>query len=330
MYDKIMVPTDGSGFDREALRVALRIAGKSSAKVCLVRVASSAGLLGMAPSLDGIADGIAISAEALQDERNRAQKELEWLATECRSTSDADIAVDLLDGPVAEILEGYAQRNKFDLIVISSHGRSGMSRFSLGSVTDSLIRHTHIPVLVVKQTPSYLNRPAQTFKRIVVPLDGSTLAEQIIPRVCSLATLEQADVTLLHVMVPQNRLRDERADPARQWWDGDVAFSRAYLARVAARMRREGVPVTTDIVVGDNVAQAIADYAGRERPDLVAITTHGRGGLARMLRGSVADAVTRSSKTSMLVLRPEKSAEKNGSTTHNEELHLLEPEPALS
>lgn len=330
MYNKIMVPTAGSGFEREAIRVALRMAGKSGAKVRLVRVVPSAMLLGMAPSLDGIADGVAISAEARQDERNGAQKELEALAAECMSTSDADIAVDLLDGPIAEILEGHAQRNKFDLIVISSHGRSGMSRFTLGSVTDSLIRHTHIPVLVVKQTPSYLNRPAQAFKRIVVPLDGSTLAEQIIPRVCSLATLEQADVTLLHVMAPQNRFRDDTPDPALRWWDGDVAFSRAYLSRVATRMRREGVSVTTDIVVGDNVAQAIADYAGRERADLVAIATHGRGGVARMVRGSVAEAVIRSSKTSMLVLRPEKTAGKNGSTTHDEELHVLEPEPALS
>lgn len=327
MYDKIMVPTDGLGFDREVIRVALRIADKSGAKVRLVRVVSSARLLGMAPSIDGIA----ISAEALQDERNGAQKELEGFAAECRSTSDADIAVDLLDGPIAEILEGYAQRNKFDLIVISSLGRSAMSGFSLGSVTDSLIRHTQIPVLVVKTTPSYLNpRATEAFKRIVVPLDGSTLAEQIIPKVCSLATLEQSDVTLLHVMVPQNRFRDETADPALQWWDGDIAFSRAYLARVAARMRRGGVQVTTDIVVGDNVAQAIADYAGTERADLVAIATHGRGGVARMLRGSVADAVTRSSKTSMLVLRPERIAGKNGSTAHDEELHVLEPEPALS
>jgi len=330
MYNKIMVPTDESGFTREAVRVALRMAEKTGAKVRLVRVVPSAIPLGMALSLDDIADGIAIPAELLQDERTRAQKELEALAAECMSTSDADIAIDLLEGPIAEILEGYAQRHKFDLIVISTHGRRGMSRFSLGSVTDSLIRHTHIPVLVVKQTPSYLNRPALTFKRIIVPLDGSTLAEQIIPRVCALAKLEQSDVTLLHVVAPQNRFRDDTPDPALQWWDGDVAFSRAYLARVASRMRREGIAVKTDIVVGDNVAQAIGDYAGREPADLVAIATHGRGGVARVLRGSVADAVTQSSKTSMLVLRPERTAGKNGSTTHDEEPHVLELEPALS
>ena len=321
MYNKIMVPTDGSGFDREAIRVALRIAGKSGAKVRLVRVVSSASLLGMAAPFDGVS----ISAEALRNERNAAQTELDALATECMSTSDADIGVDLLDGPIAEVLEGYAQRNKFDLIVISSHGRGGMSRLSLGSVTDSLIRHTQIPVLVVKPTPSYLNpRAAEAFKRIVVPLDGSTLAEQILPRVSSLAMLEQSDVTLLHVLVPQNHFRDERLDPTLPWWDRDNAVFRTYLARIAGRMRREGLPVTTEIVVGENVSRAIGDYAGRERADLIAIATHGRGGLARMLRGSVADAVTRASRTSMLVFRPE-PAGKDVSTPEEGELHLSEP-----
>lgn len=321
MYNKIMVPTDGSGFDREAIRVALRIADKSGAKVRLVRVLSSAKLLGMGASFDGVA----LSVEAMRNEGNTARSELHALAAECRSTSDADIGVDLLDGPIAEILEGYAQRNEIDLIVISSHGRGGLSRVSLGSVTDSLIRHTRIPVLVVKPAPSYLNpRAADAFKRIIVPLDGSTLAEQILPRVGLLAKLEQSDVTLLHVLVPQNHWREERPDPTLPWWDREIEVSRAYLAGIAGRMRRQGLPVITEIVVGENVSRAIGDYAGRERADLIAIATHGRGGLARMLRGSVADAVTRSSRTSMMVFRPEKPAEKEGSKVEEGEVHPLE------
>lgn len=327
MYNKIMVPTDGSGFDREAIRVALRIAEKSGAKVRLVRVVSSAKLLGTATPFDGVE----LSLEALQTERNTAQSDLEALAAECMSTSNANIGVDLLDGPIAEILEGYAQRNKFDLIVISSHGRGGMSRLSLGSVTDSLIRHTQIPVLVVKSVPSYLNpRASDAFRRIIVPLDGSTLAEQILPRVRLLAKLEQSDVTLLHVLASQNQLHEERADLTPPWWNRHIAVSRAYLARIEARMRREGLPVATEVVVGENVPRAICDYATSQRADLIAIATHGRGGLARMIRGSVADAVTRSSRISMLVFRPEKRLQHEVSTVTEDEGSSLEPELSLA
>lgn len=327
MYNKIMVPTDGSGFDREAIRVALRIAGKSGAKVRLVRVVSSAKLLGTATPFDGVE----LSLEALQTERNTAQSDLEALAAECMSTSNANIGVDLLDGPIAEILEGYAQRNKFDLIVISSHGRGGMSRLSLGSVTDSLIRHTQIPVLVVKSVPSYLNpRASDAFGRIIVPLDGSTLAEQILPRVRLLAKLEQSDVTLLHVRAPQNQFHEERADLTPPWWDRHIAVSKEYLTRIEARMRREGLPVATEVVVGENVPRAICDYATSQRADLIAIATHGRGGLARMIRGSVADAVTRSSRISMLVFRPEKRLQHEVSTVTEDEGSSLEPELSLA
>lgn len=310
MYRKIMVPTDGSGFDREAIRVALRIAEQSDAKVRLVRVLATGSFFGMAAA----AEGTSVAAEIVQSERERALSELYALAAECRSTSNADITVDLHAGPVADVLQSYARRNDVDLIVMSTHGRSGIARLSLGSVTDSLIRHTTIPVLVVKPPASYLNpRVSEAFKRLVVPLDGSTLAEQILPRVLQLAKLEEAEITLFHVLIPQPFGREEIVDPNLPWWDKDVSVAQAYLFRIASRLRRNGVVVTTDIVVGENVAQAIGDFASRERADLIAIATHGRGGVARLIRGSVADAVMHSGRMSMLVFKPDNVTEKQES-----------------
>jgi nucleotide-binding universal stress UspA family protein len=173
-----------------------------------------------------------------------------------------------------------------------------------------LIRHTTIPVLVVKPPASYLNpRPSEAFKRIIVPLDGSSLAEQILPRVVALAKLEEAEITLLNVLIPDSSSHQGVVDPTLPWWEKDISGARAYLFHVAATLRRGGTPVRTDVVIGDNVASAICDYAGRERADLIAIATHGRGGLARMLRGSVATAVMQSAKVSMLVLKPDMLAE---------------------
>jgi nucleotide-binding universal stress UspA family protein len=192
---------------------------------------------------------------------------------------------------------------------MSTHGRSGISRLSLGSVTDSLIRHTTIPVLVVKPPTSYLNpQIVDGFKRIIVPLDGSVLAEQILPRVLTLAKLEDAEITLLNVLIPQSYSQKEIADPVLPWWDKDVATAQTYLLRIAGGLRRDGVSVTTDIVIAENVANAIRDFASREKADLIAIATHGRGGLARMLRGSVADAIMHSGRMSMLVFKPDNVA----------------------
>ncbi len=313
MYKVIMVPTDGSGFDREAIRVALRMAERSYAKVRLVRVLATGSFFGTAA-----VESTAIAAEVVRSERDKALSELYSLAAECRAISKADITVDLHAGPVADVLEGYARRNDVDLIVISTHGRSGISRLSLGSVTDSLIRHTTIPVLVVKPPTSYLNpQMGEAFRRIVVPLDGSKLAEQILPRVVALARFEEADITLLNVLVPQSYAQKEIVDPSLPWWEKDISVAQAYLFRIAGNLRRAGVPVTTDIVISENIASAIGDFASREKADLIAIATHGRGGLNRMLRGSVADAVMHSTRMSMLVFKPDAVAAKEESLSQD-------------
>lgn len=307
MYNVIMVPTDGSGFDREAIRVALRIAERTDAKVRLVRVLPTGSFFGMAAA----SEGMPLAAEIVRSERDSALSELYALAAECRMASSADVTVDLHGGPVADVLEQYARRHDVDLIVISTHGRSGLSRLSLGSVTDSLIRHTTIPVLVVKPSTSYLNPQVnKAIKRIVVPLDGSKLAEQILPRALTLAKLEDSEITLLSVLVPQSYSQKEIVDPSLPWWDKDISIAQDYLFRTAGKLRRNGLAVMTDIVIGENVASAIGDFASRERADLIAIATHGRGGLARLLRGSVADAIMHSARISMLVFKPENVAEK--------------------
>lgn len=308
MYKTLMIPTDCSGFDREAIRVALRIAERSEAKVRLVRVLTSGAYFGAGDSKNGVAT----SLNTIKREHDQALSELYALAAECRRAADVDITVALESGPPADALEGYAKRNDVDLIVISSHGRGGISRLTLGSVTDSLIRRTTIPVLVVKPAASYLNPQVRgAFKKIVVPLDGSPLAEQIIGPVMTLAVLEDAEVTLLNVLKPDaSKQRESELATKLAWWEKDVAAARAYLTRVAERLRVGRIGVVSEVVVGDDVAEEIAAFASREAADLIAIATHGRGGLARVLRGSVADALTRTALTCILVFHPTATAPK--------------------
>jgi nucleotide-binding universal stress UspA family protein len=301
MYNSIMVPTDCSGFDREAIRVALRLAEKTNSKVHLVRVSASAAFFGMASTTDGLA----ISAEALEQELDTELAELHALAAECRTITAAAITTSLEQGSIPDALAGYANRNDVDLIVISTHGRRGFARFSLGSVTDSMIRLTTIPVLVVKPPPSYLNpQVADAFKRIVVPLDGSALAEQILPRIAGLADLEGAELTLLYVLKPQTYSQQQVQDPLLPWWEKDIASAEAYLFPLAAKLRRRGLAVSSDIVIGENIAEKIAEFARCEKADLIAIATHGRGGLSRLIHGSVADALTKAARASVFVFHP--------------------------
>jgi nucleotide-binding universal stress UspA family protein len=305
MYKNIMVPTDGSGFDRDAILVALRVAERCHAKIRLVRVLTTGAYFGLAAS-----EGAIISEETIRIETEAALSELHALAAECRNMSSTPISTDLEHGPIADMLAAYARRNNVDLIVISSHGRRGVARLALGSVTDLLIRQTTIPVLVVKPKASYLSPEAsKEFHSIVVPLDGSGLAEQILSRVVPLAKVEEAEITLLQVLAPEETSQTGEA-PTAPWWEKKVAAARAYLSRRAKEVRAQGVSARIDVVIGDKIPDAITDYARRERADLIAIATHGRGGLARVLRGSVADGVTKWAMSSILVFHPDHEAEK--------------------
>jgi len=304
MYRNIMVPTDGSGFDREAIRVALRLAERSEAKIRLVRVLSQGSLFGVAAA----AEGTSVAADVVRSEREKALSELYALAAECRSTADADIGVDLHAGPVTDALEGYAKRHAFDLIVMSTHGRTGLSHLAWGSVTESLIRHTGIPVLVVKPPASYLNpRVTAMFKRILVPLDGSALAEQALPRAVELAKLDDAEIILLRVLTPQAYPAKATVDYRPSWLDRQISHAEHYLFDVAERIRARNIPTMTDIVISEDVSAAIVDFAGRQGAEVITLATHGRGGVARVLYGSVAEAVMRSANACILVQRPQLS-----------------------
>jgi nucleotide-binding universal stress UspA family protein len=301
MYRNIMVPTDCSGFDREAIRVGLRVAARSEAKLTLVRVLTTGAYFGAGDTLRSRPSSVA----SIEKDRDNALTELYALAAECRRFADVDVTVAVESGPVADALVGYAKRHEIDLIVISSHGRGGFSRLSLGNVTDSLIRHTNIPVLVVKPAASYLNPQVRgAFKRIIVPLDGSALAEQILEPVMALAALEDSEIVLLNVIKRADEHPNADEQPRTPWWERDVAAGKAYLSRVAQEIGRCNIGISTEIIVGADIAEEIAAYTARQNADLVAMATHGRGGLSRTLRGSVADSFTRAARMSILVFRP--------------------------
>jgi nucleotide-binding universal stress UspA family protein len=301
MYKVIMAPTEGSDSERAALSVAVKLAQRFDAELRLVRVLSAPLVFepgGPPPSLENV-------DQMIRDERLARLRKLEALGTELRALGEIRVITALEDGPIAPALRDYAQRFKVDLIVMSSHSRGGLKRVALGSVTDYLLRQTNVPVLVVKPPVSFIGAaPQENAGRIVVPLDGSALAEQILPEVAALALRLNSSVVLLHVLTPVTYSQKEIMQPGLPWWDSDIAGADAYLARTASYLTEEGVAVSTDVVLSADIAHAILDYAARIRADLIAIATRGVGGMSRFVFGTVADEVARRSSTSLLVFHP--------------------------
>jgi nucleotide-binding universal stress UspA family protein len=309
MYRVIMVPVDGSAFSREAVFQGLRLARNNGAQLRLVRVASIPGLVG-GPEV------VSLENAARSSERDAMLAQLYRLAAECRGNTVVDVTATVEDGPVADALRGHALRHEVDLIVMGSHARRGLARVWLGSVADRLIRETGLPVLLVRP-PSLATEltDGSCYKRIIVPLDGAPLAEGSLGPALALAMLEHAELTLVRVVpVARNMSPEEQHStigPARA---RDVEEAESYLAgvrmRLAVRVRLADhhVRVRSAVVVADDVPAAIMGFAQANDGDLIAIATHGRGGIARAIIGSVADRVMSEGVLSALVIHPAEEA----------------------
>jgi nucleotide-binding universal stress UspA family protein len=299
MYRNIMVPVDGSPFSREAVLHGLRLASQSGAILRLVRVGTSS-------TIAGGPDGFAAENERLREIHATELAELYSIAAECRAHSTVNVTASLQYGPIVDTLIGYARRQRVDLIVMRSHGRKGLARAWFGSVADGLIRESGIPVLVVK-APSVATALESGFliKRILVPLDGSLLAEQSIEPAVALARVHGAAITLLKIVTPATHRIDGSLEssigPAPA---GEVAAAQRYLETCLGSELERSVKVTRRVVVADNVADTILDAANSLEADLVAIATRGRGAIARAAGGSVADRVVRESPVSTMVIHP--------------------------
>lgn len=299
MYRNIMVPVDGSPFSREAVLQGLRIASQSGATLRLVRVGSSSSMMHGGPN------GFAIENQRLSEMHTSELADLYSLAAECRAHTTVNVTASLQYGPVVDALIGYARRQRVDLIVMRSHTRRGLARVWFGSVADGLIRESGIPVLVVKP-PSVATAidSGLRYKRILVPLDGSALAEEALQPAVRLARIEGASVMLLRVIPPvpsTDSAMRSALGPARAQ---DVTEAREYLDSLLTAPVDHSMPVTRRVIISDNVPSAILQAAEGVEADLIAIATHGRGAIARARSGSVADQLMREASVSTMIIRP--------------------------
>lgn len=304
MFKIIMAPTDGSDTERPALDVAVTLAQRFDAELRLVRVETP-------PVVVDPRSGPGVlqqTEETLLEARRAREKKLEELADEIRKRGAPRVISSLESSRVEPGLRDYAHRHGVDLIVMSSHCRGGLKRINLGSVTDYLIRNTDIPTLIVKPTHSAASGKGNgPFERIAVTLDGSALAEQILLPVGALIRGSNASVSLVKVLRPATYSPTQLMDPGLPSLDDAEAEAEAYF-ELAARLLDDKTSVTGKVLISDDVLTAILEYCERSKADLLAIGTHGIGGIKRLVFGSIADEMTRRAPISVLVFHPSESS----------------------
>lgn len=294
MYRTVLVPLDGSPLAESAVAHATLLAHKSAMRLILLRVVP-------VPAIP--------NAEAFEDQtetREEATAYLAGLAARLtKNGSQLQVETAVVDGDAAATLLEQARARQADLLVMATHGRSGIGRWLYGSVADDVLRHATIPVFLVPATGQH-TWPADRAPRVLIPLDGSELAQEAINPASELATSVGADLVLLRVVevptYPMGPFGESYAytayDPA-----GDLIEAKQYLEGVAQTLRGRGHTVTLVTEIGFP-SQEIAAVAQHQHVDVVAMATHGRSGLARLVLGSVATGTLQRAHVPLLLVRP--------------------------
>lgn len=318
MFQKILVLLDGSELAEVVFAYAEELAGKLDLDVILLHVYSPA-LSDYVPMHRVYIDG---AASTIKRQAQEVRKKLGIKA----KAKPVSVRGELAMGYHADEILRFADENAVDLILMATHGRSGIKRWTMGGVADKVLRASTVPVLLVRagieeETP-YEEWPGKT---MIVPLDGSELAESVLPYVEELGKprgAEKLDVVLIRICDPPvtpSYYSPELSGVPLNWgeyMEQETArckqVSNEYLAEVGKRLTKKGLTVSSEVLVG-KAADEIVDYANKHPFSLIAMATQGRSGLRRLVYGSVTESVLTGVTCPMLLVRPGKteSAGKN-------------------
>jgi len=295
MFKRILVPLDGSELSELALPYAEELAGTFNSEVELVYVCES---------------------EESQY-RHMYHLYIEQIAEQVRShikayrTGEkrltAGVKPVVLDGdPAAEIID-YAEKNDISLIVMVSHGRSGVMLWVMGSIATRVVQGTSKPMLFIRAgTPGLKVGKGEMFSKILVPLDGSDAGEVTLPYIKELTNKLKSEVTLLQVVEPGQYVHTVGGLNyilfSEQQVEAMKAETKQYLEGVKRKLINTEATLRSEVKTG-NAAQEIIKLADETSTRLVAISTHGRSGVKRWVSGSVAHKVLQAGHTPLLLVR---------------------------
>ena len=298
MYTKILIPLDGSKTAEKVLPYARFLAGNLKLPVELLGVVD---IVEMATHIS--ADRARYLDTLIEDSVRNSEQYLRGMAgkfptgTKCRVEK----------GKAEQVIIEAAAADKGTLITMATHGRSGMNRWLLGSVTEKVLRGGTNPMLLVRATEEGKTDSAATLKSIVVPLDGSELAEGVLPTIAELAkTLKLAVVLFRAYSVPTSAYAGGEGYYAVNYEELLTAMKEEavdYLEKKTEAVKKLGIANVSYVAKEGFAADEIISLSRKSPDNLIAMCTHGRSGVKRWMLGSVTETVVRHSADPVLVLR---------------------------
>jgi nucleotide-binding universal stress UspA family protein len=265
MFTKVVVPLDCSPLAEVALPYAEEIAGKMGSDIVLLTVLPS-------EEPKEIQNHLAYSKKIINTTRLQIKKYFED-----GPEASVNIATATRTGDPAEGILNYADKGYPCLIVMATHGRSGLSRWAIGSVADKVVKATSKqPLLLVRAKGAHPDmRARRIMKKAIVPLDGSSVSESVLPYIGEIAQNLDMYLTLFRVVHKSeyNFLEVEE-----------------YLRYLCQRLTGQGIAAGYEVRIG-NAAEEIIDYADESATDLIAMTTHGQTAMNPFALGSVAQKI---------------------------------------
>lgn len=308
MYQHLLVPLDGSRFGEKALPRALTLAAGSGARLSLVTVAVPA----PGGSRKGRESGL-MGDESREEGTRRAEAYLGDVTARIRDGGyTGELSTELLPaGNAAHAVVRHGVEIGADLVIMTTHGRGPIQRAWLGSTADGVIRRSPVPVLLLRSEEEESDAPVDlsvrsgAFRTVLVPLDGSRAAEALLDRVPPLMDPDGSLILLRAIapLVPAGSPYLPHAVREGKDHERLRSAAREYLEGVASEPPCAGRDAEARVVVHAQPGLSILETAREEPVDLIAMSTAGRGGVGRLLLGSVADKVIRAAPCPVLVFR---------------------------
>jgi len=295
MSRRILVPIDGSPFSERALTLAVPLAQQHDASLVLMLANP------LPPRVEDSPASPVRDLTGARDVREHLRSQLERVARRVATRDGVTTATQFREGPVLDEIDAAIDDVSATMVVMATHGRGGVSRLWLGSVTDALLRRCSVPVLVTRSARKWTLTTATEpfFPRVLVAVDGSPLSEEALERAIELLGESTGEFVLV-------RVEDAPIAAVSSTWisEATLRVREGYLEPLAERFRTPKRTIRTRAVVHHDPARAILELAKEEHAFAIALATHGRTGVRRAVIGSVADKIIRGSSVPVLVCPP--------------------------
>jgi nucleotide-binding universal stress UspA family protein len=297
MFDLILVPLDGSQLAECVLPHSAAIARSFDAEVTLLR---------MLEKHQAGASGQLFDLVNWQISKTKAALYLEKTKTHFQELG-LRVHAAVLEGLVAEGIAEYALNQGMKLVVLSSHGRNGVTQWGISSITQKIILSAQTSLLIVRAHASYESE-IPVYQRILVPLDGSQRAENVLPIITQLAQIHRSQIHLVQVIQTPEMARQmpptpEDIDLSNRVVARNREEAERYLEQVKSRSVLEGIPIQTHLVTGDNAAVELHRVTEQEHIDMVALSAHGYSGNHQWPYGSIVNNFILYGKAPLLIVQ---------------------------